>query len=127
MKKQGRLMIMMMDEAIPATTEKTMNKSSDEITKVQLIADFNAVMADVEALLKATADQGGEKLAGMRARVEDSLKVARAGMAKAQTALLVRTKAAGNATDTYIHENPWKASGIAAGVAMLIGLLIGRR
>ena len=30
-------------------------------------------------------------------------------------------------TDTYVHENPWRAVGIAAGVGLLLGLLIGRR
>ncbi len=104
-----------------------MEKSSDEVTKEQLIDDFNAVMADVEALLKATANQGGEKLAEIRAKVEESLSVVKARMADSQVPLLVKTKAAGRATDAYIHENPWKAAGIAAGVAMVIGLLIGRR
>jgi ElaB/YqjD/DUF883 family membrane-anchored ribosome-binding protein len=104
-----------------------MGNSSDEITREQLIDDFNAVMADVETLLKATADQGGEKLAGIRAKVEESLRVAQDRMAKVQTSLLVKTKTAGNVVDSYIHENPWKAAGIAAALTMMIGVLIGRR
>ena len=35
--------------------------------------------------------------------------------------------AAGHAADDYVHEHPWKAIGAAAGVGMIIGLLIGRR
>ena len=45
-----------------------MEKISDDITKEQLIADFKVVMADAEALLKATANQGGEKLTEVRAK-----------------------------------------------------------
>ena len=30
-------------------------------------------------------------------------------------------------TDEYVHEHPWKAVGIAAGVGFVLGLLIGRR
>ncbi len=110
-----------------AMTEEIMKKSSDESAKELLIDDFNAIMADVDALLKATADQGGEKLAGMRIRLEKSLKVARTGIGKARMALLAKTKETGNAADTYVRDNPWKTAGIAAGVAMMIGWLIGRR
>lgn len=104
-----------------------MEKLSYEATKEQLIDDFKVVVADAEALLKATANQGGEKLIEVRTKVEESLKVAKARMAEAQTALLVQTKAAAKATDAYVHENPWKAIGAAAGVGLVIGLLIGRR
>jgi len=48
-------------------------------------------------------------------------------MAEAQAQLLVKTKAAAKATDVYVHENPWKAIGVAAGFSLVIGLLLGRR
>lgn len=104
-----------------------METLSDEVTKEQLMADFKVVVADAEALLKATVGQGGEKVAEVRAKAEESLKVAKARMADVQAALLVRTKEAAKATDAYVHENPWRAIGVAAGVGLVIGLLIGRR
>jgi len=107
--------------------EKSMEKLSFEVTKEQLIDDFKVVVADAEALLKATANQGGEKLAEVRAKAEESLRVAKDKMAEAQAALLVKSKAAAKATDVYVHENPWRAVGVAAGVGLVIGLLIGRR
>lgn len=107
--------------------ENNMNKLSYESTKEQLIDDFKVVVTDAEALLKATANQGGEKLAEVRTKVEESLKVAKARMADAQAELLVKTKAAAKATDVYVHENPWQAIGVSAGVGVVIGLLIGRR
>jgi len=108
-------------------TEKNMEKLSFEVSKEQLIDDFKVVVADAEALLKATAHQGGEKLAEVRAKAEESLRVAKDRMAEAQAALLVKTKAAAKATDAYVHENPWRAVGAAAGVGLVIGLLVGRR
>ena len=108
-------------------TEKSMEKLTFEVTKEQLIDDFKVVVADAEALLKATANQGGEKLAEVRAKAEESLRIAKDKMAEAQAALLVKTKAAAKATDVYVHENPWRAVGVAAGVGLVIGLLIGRR
>ncbi|NTV96400.1 MAG: DUF883 domain-containing protein [Thiobacillus sp.] len=104
-----------------------MNDVSGELTSEQLIADFKVVVADAEALLKATAGQGGEKLSEIRAKAEESLRVAKARMADAQEALIAKTKEAAKATDAYVHENPWKAIGIAAGVGLVVGLLIGRR
>lgn len=104
-----------------------MENLSDEVTSEQLITDFKVVVADAEALLKATANQGGEKLAEVRAKAEESLRIVKARMAEAQAAVLARTKAAAKATDAYVHENPWKAVGVAAGVGLIIGLLIGRR
>ena len=98
-----------------------------DVTKQQLINDFKVVIADAEALLKATAGQGGEAVAAARAKAEASLDEAKAKMADAQATLLVRTKVAARATDEYVHTHPWQSIGAAAGVGLVIGLLIGRR
>ena len=98
-----------------------------DVTKEQLISDFKVVVADAEALLKATAGQGGEALAAARAKAEESLATAKAKMNEAQVALVARTRAAAKATDEYVHVHPWQAIGIGTAVGMVIGLLIGRR
>jgi ElaB/YqjD/DUF883 family membrane-anchored ribosome-binding protein len=36
-------------------------------------------------------------------------------------------KEVGQATDDYVHHEPWKAIGIAAGIAFVAGVLICRR
>ena len=69
-----------------------------EVTKQKLINDFKVVVADAEALLKATAGQSGEALAAMRAKVGESLTVAKAKMIEAEEALIVKTKAVATAT-----------------------------
>lgn len=98
-----------------------------DVTKEQLIADFKVVVADAEALIKATANQGGEAFATLRTKAEESLAVAKAKMADAQDTLVEKTRAAAKVTDEYVHDNPWRAVGAAAGVGLVIGLLIGRR
>ncbi|QKE40441.1 ElaB/YgaM/YqjD family protein [Ferrovum myxofaciens] len=104
-----------------------MKKLSDEVTKEQLIADFMVVLADAEALLKVSANQGGEKLAEVRAKAEESFRMMKAKMSGTQDLLLAKTKTATDATDAYVHDNPWSAIGVSAGIGLLIGLLIGRR
>ena len=108
---------------------KNLSAESDpaDVTKEQLIHDFKAVVADAEALLKATAGQGGEAMAAMRSKLEASLAAVTAKMTDAEVALVARAKLAAKATDEYVHVHPWQAIGIAASVGMVIGLLIGRR
>lgn len=52
------------------------------ITKDKLIADLKQVVADADALLQATADQAGEKVAGLRTRLQENLKAAQDRLAE---------------------------------------------
>ena len=97
------------------------------VTKDKLVQDFKIVVADAEELLKPTASQAGEKVAVARERVQDSLHKAKVKLAEAEDVIVQRGKLAARATDEYVHENPWRAVGIGAGVGLIIGLLIGRR
>jgi ElaB/YqjD/DUF883 family membrane-anchored ribosome-binding protein len=103
------------------------NIQTTTVTKEQLISDFKVVIADAEALIKATAIQGGEAVVNLRANAEESLAAANVKLGEAQDALVEKGKIAAQATDDYVHEKPWHAVGIAAGVGLVVGLLIGRR
>ena len=93
----------------------------------QLVSDIKSVISDAEDMLGATADQTGEKIASLRARIEVRLRDARLRLTEAEDLLVTKTKAAARATDDYVHESPWAAVGIAAGVGVLIGLIISHR
>lgn len=103
-----------------------MNDMSD-VTKEKLISDIKLVISDTEELLRATAGQTGEKIAEIRAKTQDRLAAAKIKMADAEAALVDRAKQAGRAADDYVHDNPWRSVGIAAGAGVIVGLLIGRR
>lgn len=109
------------------TKSMSVDTDTNDVTKEQLIQDFKVVVADAEALIKATAGQGGEAVAAMRAKAEESLAVAKEKMSEAQAALMVRSRAAAKATDEYVHVHPWQAIGVGTAVGVVIGLLIGRR
>lgn len=98
-----------------------------EVNRDKLVADLKVVVADAEELLRATANQAGEKVAAARAKIQESLQEAKYRLARAEEALADRTKEAAKATDEYVHDHPWAAVGIAAGVGFVIGLLVGRR
>lgn len=110
-----------------STKNLSTEAESADVTKEQLIHDFKVVVADAEALLKATAGQGGEAMAAVRSKVEASLATAKEKMTDAEHALVARTKAAAKATDEYVHVHPWQSIGIAASIGVVVGLLIGRR
>ncbi len=98
-----------------------------QASKEKLVADFKAIIADSEELLRATAGQAGEKASELRARIQARLSKAKEDLAEVQAAVVDKAKAMGHATDDYVHDHPWQAVGIAAGVGFVIGLLIGRR
>lgn len=103
-----------------------MNNTMD-VSKEKLVSDLKVVVADTEELLRATAGQAGEKMTELRSKIEGRLHNARATLAEAQDTIVAKAKQVGSATDDYVHDNPWKSVGIAAGVGLLVGILIGRR
>lgn len=104
-----------------------MSTIGTDVSKEKLAADLKLVIADAEELLRATADQTGGKLHELRGKIEDRLKNARVTLAHTQEVVIDKAKQAGQATDDYVHDNPWQSVGIAAGIGLLIGVIIGRR
>jgi ElaB/YqjD/DUF883 family membrane-anchored ribosome-binding protein len=47
-------------------------------------------------------------------------------IADLQHNLVDRTRECAQATDSYVHDNPWVAVAIGAGIGLLMGLLISR-
>jgi ElaB/YqjD/DUF883 family membrane-anchored ribosome-binding protein len=93
----------------------------------KLMADLRVVIADAEEVLRVTTDQASAGVSELRTRMQERLQQAKTRLLDLQDTAVARAKAAGHAADDYVHEHPWKAIGAAAGVGMIIGLLIGRR
>jgi ElaB/YqjD/DUF883 family membrane-anchored ribosome-binding protein len=77
-------------------------------TTEDLMAELRAVAREAEELLKATADQTGAKVEELRERAKDALEAARG-------------------IDDQVRKNPWAAVAIAAGVGLVLGLLLSRK
>jgi ElaB/YqjD/DUF883 family membrane-anchored ribosome-binding protein len=93
----------------------------------KLVTDLKVLAADAEELIKATASQTGDRITEVRGKIQQSVADLKPRLARAQVALADNARAAANTGDAYVHENPWSAIGVAAGIGLLIGLLIGRR
>ena len=89
----------------------------------KLMGDLKAVARDAEELLRATAGQAGEKLSEVRSRLATALESAKGTCDGLQD----KTAAAARATDRCIRDHPYETIGVAFGLGLLVGVLIGRR
>ena len=78
--------------------------------------ELRKVIADAEELLRVTAGEAGPKVQEVRARAEESLRSAREHL-----------QGAGKQLDSHVRENPWAAVGVAAGIGVIIGILMARK
>jgi hypothetical protein len=92
-----------------------------------LMDDLRAAIAEVEGLIESTAAGAGEQAAEVKAKAEHTLHDAKQRLASAQAAISHQARRSVRDADRYVHDKPWQAIGIAAGVAFVVGLLVGRR
>ena len=101
--------------------------SENPVNRDKFVTDMKTVISDAEELLRATANQAGEKLGVARERFQESLYQAKVKLAETEAMLAERAKQAARYTDDYVRENPWRAIGVAAGIGLVLGLILSRR
>ncbi|APR93703.1 membrane protein [Pandoraea thiooxydans] len=101
--------------------------SQSQANKEKLMTDIKAVLADAEDLLKQATNATGERATELRENAMALLKQAKEKASDVQVVVVEKSKLAARATDDYVHDHPWQAVGIAAGVGLLLGLLINRK
>src|SRR3954465_10234707 len=86
------------------------------------VVELNRVVAQAEELLKTLGEEGGAAAEAVRQRVVRTLSQARARISDASARARVAAADAAQATDRYVHDNPWKAIavGAAAGAAVAV-------
>jgi ElaB/YqjD/DUF883 family membrane-anchored ribosome-binding protein len=102
------------------------NGASQTGSRARLAADLRQVFDDVDQLLSQAATMTGQQAQDLRERASTTLRNARHKLQDAHANAYQQSKAAARATDDWVHENPWGAVGIAAGVAFVLGLLLNR-
>ena len=101
--------------------------SSVEQHKENLKQDLNNVIRDAEELLKNSEQQASEGYKSAKIKFENTLRNAKAEVTRLEDIVITKTKEAARATDGYVKENPWQSAGIAAGIGLLLGMLIARK
>ena len=96
---------------------------TNEANMEKLITDVKVLSRDAEAILHATAGSAGEKMGEIRNRLSTALDSAKATCHRLEEKAVAGAKAA----DKTIREHPYESIGVAFGVGLLIGVLVGRR
>lgn len=91
------------------TTDTITTAGPTESTKDTLVRDIKGIVGKADHLLKDAGHTVSEELSATRHAISE------------------KACGAANATDAYVHANPWKIVGIAATVGAFIGALISRR
>ena len=86
----------------------------------RLAEELRALVSDAEALLRTST---GTASAAEKQHAEETLAELRTRL----TALEQQVRARARDVDSYVRDNPWQAVAVAGGVALLLGLIMGRR
>jgi ElaB/YqjD/DUF883 family membrane-anchored ribosome-binding protein len=100
---------------------------SKQVTNEELAADMKRLMEAMEDLVGAAADSADTRIAAVRAKAEATLAQVRANAEAAKQAIVEKTEEITQRTDEYVHENPWSSVGLAAGMGLVVGLLLSSR
>jgi ElaB/YqjD/DUF883 family membrane-anchored ribosome-binding protein len=107
-------------------SENTANRANP-VSRDKFVQDMRVVISDAEELLRATATQAGEKIGVARERIQDSIHQAKVKLAETEAVVRERAQQAARDGEEYVRDNPWRAVGIAAGVGLVLGLILARR
>ena len=105
------------------------SSKAEKVTRArdQLSSDFGTLVSDAEELLKSTASYSGDAVNSARDKFKGTLDHFKGRVSEAQKNVVGKIDYAATATDTYVHENPWRIAGVAALVGVVIGILLHRR
>lgn len=108
-----------------------MNKAaSTEIvqrSKDAFVSDLKNIVGDADTLLRDMANLTSEEIGSARQRLEANLADVRTRIDDARIVFARKASSAVEASSEYLHENPWKAVGVASLVGLVVALLVTRR
>lgn len=89
--------------------------------------DMKALVKDAQSLLSAAASLTGNKADELRERGMELLDEALGKASKYQGQAMVKGKELAHTADVYVKDNPWRTVAVAAGVGLLLGVILGRK
>jgi ElaB/YqjD/DUF883 family membrane-anchored ribosome-binding protein len=89
--------------------------------------DMKALVKDAQSLLTAAASLTGTKADELRERGMRMLDAALGKSGQYKDQAMVKGKELAKNADVYVKDNPWRTVAVAAGVGLLVGVLLGRK
>ena len=106
---------------------ETTTATADQTARDRLAASLKQMVDEADQLLKSAQGAGSDKFNAARDKFETQLRHARADLAELQDSAIHNARRAARTADHVVHEHPYTAMGITAGVGLLLGMLIARR
>lgn len=103
---------------------KTLTKTAPAQTPQDLVDELKALVTEAEALMTGSQSENSAGVLG-NLRTRFAAAQGRCGDLYAETK--DKVVAGAKQTDATIRENPYQSLAIAAGVGLLVGVLLGRR
>lgn len=102
---------------------EAIQQAQGEIPREKVMSDLRTLVHDAEELLRATAGDMSDKAKEARSRLSTALENAKVTCHR----LEARTAEVARATDRVIRDHPYESMGLAFGVGVLLGVVIGRK
>lgn len=117
-----------MDTTFDSSSEKRLKndlKDGARNVKDTATVEFKNFVSDVEDVVKRVASVSDSDVARMRSKIQAALASTKDGIEITTANLTKQARETAKQADAYVHESPWKAVGIGAAVAAVIGFSVG--
>lgn len=105
---------------------KTHQANDNGAARERLLGDLKTAIGDAEQWLRGAANAGAEDLDDVKTKFQETLRTAKNDLLKVEDTVLAKTKLAAQATDTYVHDNPWKSVIVGGVIGLLLGVIVSR-
>lgn len=89
--------------------------------------EFENFLADIDSLLKESANLTGEEFSDAREKLHERVAEARESVVDMGHDLARRARKTADKANLEVHEEPWKAVGVGAVAGLVLGMLFARR
>lgn len=89
--------------------------------------ELHNFLADIEDLVKAATSLTGEELDRAKAKLNERVMSAKVSVEEFGGEIADQARKGADATNEYVHHQPWQAIGTGAAVGLLLGYLLARR
>jgi ElaB/YqjD/DUF883 family membrane-anchored ribosome-binding protein len=100
-------------------------KKKDKTAALQ--REFDNFLADIESLLKESANLTGEEFDEAKEKLQNRVAVAKESILEISSDLAKRARKTASKANREVHEEPWKAVGAGVVAGLLLGVLFARK
>ena len=114
----------------PASNAQSLKEAARDAARRAQAAgnvEVEKLIADVEELIDRLGTPADANVATVCAKVAEALVSAKRTLNARATQVQQQARDAMAASDTYVHDEPWRAISAAAVAGLLLGLLVSRR